>query len=47
MRPDMMRNAARYWLTLSVTTPVRDHHQHVMKLFSRMNGIEMPSTPRW
>ena len=44
----MMRNAARYWPTLSVmTSQCAITTSTVMKLFSRMNGIEMPSTPRW
>ena len=48
MSPDMMRKAARYWPTLSViTSQWAITTSTVMRLFSRMSGIEMPSTPRW
>jgi len=44
----MMRKAARYWPTFSVTTSqCATTTSTVMRLFSRINGIEMPSTPRW
>ena len=46
-RPDMMRKAAMYCATFfwidaqpAITTST------VIKLFSRMNSTEMPSTPR-
>ncbi len=44
----MMRKAARYCPTLSVmTSQCAITTSTVMKLFRRMSGMEMPSTPRW
>ena len=47
-RPDMIRNAALYcaglyWMTCQPASTTIT----VMKLFRMMNGIEIPSTPRW
>ena len=44
----MIRKAAMYCATLSwITCQPAITTSTVMKLFNRMNGIEMPSTPRW
>ncbi len=43
----MTRNAAMYWATLlRMTSQPAITTSTVMKLFSRMNKTEMPSTPR-
>jgi len=48
MRPDMIRKAAMYCATLSsITRQPAITTSTVMKLFNRISGIEMPSTPRW
>ena len=46
--PDMIRNAAMYCATrLVITSQPAQTTSTVIRLFSRMNSTEMPSTPRW
>ncbi len=46
--PDMTRNAAMYCATFTlITSQPAITTRIVMKLFSRMNRTEMPSTPTW
>ena len=46
--PDMIRKAPMYWPTrFSITVQPAITTSGVMNEFSRMNSIEMPSTPRW